>query len=162
MRMHIDATWRIRLNDPRTVAVRSYVVLLWQLVSPSFVVVCWITKAKSAVISHSVLGMFLFLLLVPAYPGCPGSKAVKSSLLLLLLCLECIISELSEFILNNWHCPHSMRSLWNGIGPQRQTRCCRFAAVGPACRKYRSVTAVQTAAAACCGRMRAVPRCQRT
>ena len=43
-------------------------------------------------------------------------------------------------------------------GPQQQTSCCRFSAVSPAGRRYRSVAA----AASCGGRMRAVPRCQRT
>jgi len=33
--------------------------------------------------SHDFI--YVYLLLVPAYPGCPGSKAVKRSLLLLLL-----------------------------------------------------------------------------
>ena len=44
------------------------------------------------------------------------------------------------------------------VGPQQQTRCCRFAAVGPAGRRYRSTVA----AAAGAGQKRAVPRCQRT
>jgi len=48
-------------------------------------------------------------------------------------------------------------------------RCCGFAAVGPAGRRYRSIAAAagrrsSTAhsSIACGGRMRAVPRCQRT
>ena len=47
-----------------------------------------------------------------------------------------------------WHCPH--QGPWNGTmsvrpsvcpstGPQQQTRCCRFAAVGPAGRRYRLI-----------------------
>ena len=51
-------------------------------------------------------------------------------------------------------CPSACPS----TGPQQQTRCCRFAAVGPAGRRYRSIAA----AAACDGRIvRAVlPRSQ--
>ena len=43
------------------------------------------------------------------------------------------------------------------MGPQQQTRYCRFAAVGPAGRRYQSIAA----AVVCGGRMRAVPSCQR-
>jgi len=46
--------------------------------------------------------------------------------------------------------------------PQQQTRCCRFAAVGPAGRSYLSIAAGRTAAAAYGRRMRVVPCCQRT
>jgi len=58
--------------------------------------------------------------------------------------------------------PSVRPSVCPSTGPQQQTRCCRFAAVGPAGRRYRLI-----AAAAACGggnhpRMRAVTRCQRT
>ena len=42
-------------------------------------------------------------------------------------------------------------SLRSSMGPLQQTRCCRFAAVGPAGRRCRSIAA----AASCCGWMRA-------
>jgi len=47
-------------------------------------------------------------------------------------------------------------SVCPSMGPQQQTRCCRFAAVGPAGRRY---------TIGCCssdGRMRVVAHCQRT
>ena len=44
--------------------------------------------------------------------------------------------------------------VWSSTGTQQQTRCCRFAAVGPAGRRYRSIAAAAV--------WRAVPRCQRT
>ena len=56
---------------------------------------------------------------------------------------------------------HAEQGLWNGTVSVRigiQTRRCRFAAVSPAGMKYWSIAA----AAACGGRTRAVPRCQRT
>jgi len=84
-----------------------------------------------------------------------------------------ITSVLTSSPLHYWHCRHTMRrgsmqlsgvrpSVCPSTGPQQQTRCCRFAAVGPAGRRYRLI-----AAAAACGggnhpRMRAVTRCQRT
>jgi len=40
-------------------------------------------------------------------------------------------------------------------GPQQETRCCRFAAVGPAGRRYRSIAA---AAAGECGQCHVVSR----
>jgi len=49
-------------------------------------------------------------------------------------------------------------SVCPSMDAQQRTRSCRFAAVGPAGRRYRSIAA----ASACGGRMRAVPRCQRT
>ena len=67
-----------------------------------------------------------------------------------------------------WQCSHSVRSrvcerhgvrpsvrlsVCRSAGALQQTRCCRFAAVGPACRGYRSI-----AAPTCGGRMREVPR----
>ena len=59
-------------------------------------------------------------------------------------------------------CPYvrpSVRpSVYPSMGPQQKIRCCGFPDVGPAGRRYRSIAA----AAACGGRMRAVPRCQRT
>jgi len=52
--------------------------------------------------------------------------------------------------------PSVRKSVCPSTDPQQQTRCCRFAAVGPAGTRYRSTD--------CCsgGRMRAVPRCQRS
>jgi len=44
------------------------------------------------------------------------------------------------------------------MGPQQQTHCCRFAAVGLAGRRYGLIAA----AVACGGRMRAVPHCWHT
>ena len=55
-------------------------------------------------------------------------------------------------------CPPVCPSVCHSISPQQQTRCCRFAAEGPAGRRYRWIAA----AAACYGRMWAVPRRQHT
>ena len=52
-------------------------------------------------------------------------------------------------------------SVCPSMGLQQQTLSCRFAAVGPARRRYRSIAARRAAAATCGGRMRVVPRCQR-
>jgi len=52
-------------------------------------------------------------------------------------------------------------SVCPSMSPQQQTRCCRLAAVGPAGRRYRSIAA-WPALRSSGGRMRAVPRCQRT
>ena len=50
------------------------------------------------------------------------------------------------------------RSVCRSTGTQRQTRCWRFAAVGPAGKRYLSIAAQRSASGACGGRMRAVPR----
>ena len=70
-----------------------------------------------------------------------------------------------------WHCPHRMRSrdyvtvrcpsvrVSPSIGPQQQTRCCRFAALGPAGGRYRLIAARvrrSVAAAGECGRCHVV------
>jgi len=52
-------------------------------------------------------------------------------------------------------------SVCPSIGQRQQTRCCRFAAVGPAGKRYRSMAA-RPALSNNGGLVRAVPRCQRT
>ena len=51
-------------------------------------------------------------------------------------------------------CLSTRPSVCRSTGPQQQTRCCRFAAAGPAGRRYRLIAARRTAARRAAGRCR--------
>ena len=71
-------------------------------------------------------------------------------------------TEHSPFMQSSVYETVQCSSVFSSMGPQQQTRCGRFAAVGPAGRRYRSTAAQPALSSSSSVWMRAVPRCQPT